>query len=64
LGLGFRGSSNQVVHFLSDRHIQERELFTQRKRDVEIHVENDSLLVVGVPLLNFSSDLKQSLGLK
>lgn len=61
--LGFRGSSNQVVHFLSDRHIEERELFTQRKRDVEIHVEKDSLLVVGVPPLNFSSDFKQSLGL-
>ncbi|MEA5536617.1 4Fe-4S single cluster domain-containing protein [Crocosphaera sp. XPORK-15E] len=62
--LGFRGSSNQVVHFLTDRHLQERELFTQRKRDVEIHVQKDSLLVVGVPPLNFSPDLKQSLGLK
>ena len=59
--VGFRGSSNQVVHFLSDRHIPDRDLFVQRKRDVEIHVQKDSLLVVGVPPVNFSPKLKDSL---
>ena len=59
--LGFRGSSNQVVHFLSDRHISDRDLFVERKRDVEIHVQKDSLLVVGVPPVNFSPKLKDSL---
>ena len=59
--LGFRGSSNQVVHFLSDRHIPDRDLFVERKRDVEIHVQKDSLLVVGVPPVNFSPKLKDSL---
>ena len=62
--LGFRGSSNQVVHFLSDRYLQEKDLFTQRQRDVEIHIQQNSLLVVGVPPLHFSPDLKQSLGLE
>ena len=31
---GWRGSSNQVVHFLTNRHLPESSLFTQRKRDV------------------------------
>jgi len=61
--LGFRGSSNQVVHFLTERHIQEKELFIQRRRDVEIHIQEDSLLVVGVPPIDFSPNLKHSLGL-
>jgi anaerobic ribonucleoside-triphosphate reductase activating protein len=44
---GWRGSSNQVAHFLTPRHIQDADLFTQRRRDVEIHVRESSALVVG-----------------
>ncbi len=51
---GWRGSSNQIVHFLTSRHIREASLFTERKRDVEIHLSDESALMVGVPPLNFS----------
>jgi len=50
---GWRGSSNQVIHFLTNRHIKDAELFTQRKRDVEIQIRDDSALMVGVPPVNF-----------
>lgn len=58
---GWRGSSNQVAHFLTPRHIQDADLFTQRRRDVEIHVRESSALVVGVPPINFSQDFKQAI---
>ncbi len=51
---GWRGSSNQIVHFLTSRHLSEASLFTERKRDVEIHLSDESALMVGVPPLNFS----------
>jgi len=50
---GWRGSSNQVVHFLTPRHLPEANLFTERQRDVEIHILNDSALMVGVPPKKF-----------
>ncbi|MEH1780344.1 MAG: 4Fe-4S single cluster domain-containing protein [Nostoc sp.] len=55
---GWRGSSNQVVHFLTPRHLSEASLFTERKRDVEIHLRNDSALMVGVPPHCFSPYFK------
>lgn len=61
---GWRGSSNQVVHFLTPRHISESSLFTERKRDVEIHVRDESALMVGVPPQNFSAHFKQTVGHK
>ena len=61
---GWRGSSNQVVHFLTPRHISESSLFTERKRDVEIHVRDESALMVGVPPQNFSAHFKQAVGHK
>lgn len=56
----WRGSSNQVVHFLTSRHVDDAEFFTQRRRDVEIHVRENSALVVGVPPINFSNNFKQA----
>ncbi len=58
---GWRGSSNQVVNFLTPRHIKDADFFTQRRRDVEIHVRETSALVVGVPPVNFSPNLKQAI---
>jgi anaerobic ribonucleoside-triphosphate reductase activating protein len=57
---GWRGSSNQVVHFLTPRHLSEASLFTERKRDVEIHLRDDSALMVGVPPYNLSAHFKQA----
>ena len=55
---GWRGSSNQVIHFLTPRHLPEVSLFTERQRDVEIHLRNASALMVGVPPHNFSNKFK------
>jgi anaerobic ribonucleoside-triphosphate reductase activating protein len=60
---GWRGSSNQVVHFLTSRHLSEAQLFNERKRDVEIHLQDDSALMVGIPPHNFSNDFKQAVDL-
>ncbi|NEP85216.1 MAG: radical SAM protein [Okeania sp. SIO3C4] len=57
---GWRGSSNQVVHFLSPRHLSEANLFVERKRDVEIHLRNDSALMVGVPAHDFPKYFHQA----
>jgi anaerobic ribonucleoside-triphosphate reductase activating protein len=52
---GWRGSSNQVVHFLTARHLQDGALFTERKRDIELYLRNDNALMVGVPPVKFSN---------
>lgn len=45
---GWRGSSNQRVHFLSGRY-QDREMdFLDGNRDIEIHLFDDHYLMVGV----------------
>lgn len=56
---GWRGSSNQTVHFLTPRHRPDAELFTTRKRDVEIHLRNQSALMVGVPPQDFRDRFQQ-----
>ncbi len=53
-------SINQVVHFLTPRHLAEASLFTHRQRDIEIHTRAASALIVGVPPHNFSSNFKQA----
>jgi anaerobic ribonucleoside-triphosphate reductase activating protein len=57
---GWRGSSNQVVHFLTSRHLPEASFFNERKRDVEIHMRDDSALMVGVPPIHFSDYFKKA----
>jgi anaerobic ribonucleoside-triphosphate reductase activating protein len=60
---GWRGSSNQRIHFLTSGHLSEASLFTDRKRDVEIHLREDSALMVGVPPHKFSTDFKNAVDL-
>lgn len=57
---GGRGSSNQVIHFLSFRHLPEADLFSERQRNVEIHIRNQSALMVGVPPRHFSEVFEKS----
>jgi anaerobic ribonucleoside-triphosphate reductase activating protein len=52
---GWRGSANQVVHFLTSRHLEDAPLFTERKRDIELYLRNDNALMVGVPPMKFSN---------
>lgn len=56
---GWRGSANQVVHFLTGRHLPEADLFCDRPRNVEIHLRGDAALMVGIPPHNFSHNFQQ-----
>ncbi|MBC1238341.1 4Fe-4S single cluster domain-containing protein [Nostoc sp. 2RC] len=58
---GWRGSSNQVVHFLSPRYLPEASLFLERERNVEIHLCNDAALMVGIPPHNFQRAFEQTI---
>lgn len=58
---GWRGSSNQIVHFLSPRHLPEASLFLERKRNVEIHLRHDGALMVGIPPHNFQKTFVQTI---
>lgn len=60
---GYRGSSNQIVHLLTPRHLSEVHEFQQRHRDVEIHARETTALVVGVPPIGFSANLKQAIAI-
>ena len=48
-GGGLRGSSNQTVHFLTDRYDEYRALYGGARRDVQIMIEGDDALMIGVP---------------
>jgi anaerobic ribonucleoside-triphosphate reductase activating protein len=46
---GLRGSSNQRVHFLTDRYVNLKDDFETGSRQVEWHLLTGELLMVGVP---------------
>lgn len=48
-GLGLRGSSNQCIHFLTDRYTAMKDSFESGSRQVEVHLLKHELLMVGVP---------------
>lgn len=50
---GLRGSSNQEILFLSDKLIEEKEYFFHKNRDLEFYIQNDGVLMVGIPEQNF-----------
>jgi len=60
---GWRGSANQIVHFLTGRHLPEADLFRDRTRNVEIHLRGDAALMVGIPPHNFSGNFQQAVDL-
>lgn len=47
-GLSLRGSSNQQLHLLTSRYAKYSMSYGAAKREVEIHVREDDLMVVGV----------------
>lgn len=47
--LGLRGSSNQKIHYLTDRLIGERQYFEQRQRSLDVFVQNGKTIWVGIP---------------
>ncbi len=62
-GMGLRGSSNQKIHFLTDRyvHLQE-ELINGRRSKLEIDLTQDGVIQVsGIPHRNFILDFEKRL---
>jgi anaerobic ribonucleoside-triphosphate reductase activating protein len=58
---GWRGSSNQVVHFLSSRYLSQANLFLERERNVEIHLRNEAALMIGIPPHNFQRAFEETI---
>ena len=58
-GQGLRGSANQVVHYTTDR-LNDCEL-ERLERSVEVVVQPDGVLVVGLPPAGFALDLEAPL---
>ena len=45
---GWRGSTNQKIHFLTGRYKEYENVFLNRKRDMEMHLFQDHYLLVGI----------------
>ncbi len=50
-GIGLRGSSNQRIHYLTERLISYRHSLEHGKRDVEIYLDGKQLKTIGIPQL-------------
>lgn len=48
-GRSLIGSANQVPHFLTDRYKPYEEMYTSKKRNVEIIATQDEVLLTGIP---------------
>lgn len=48
-GKALKGSSNQVVHFLTDRYLPYQALYEQESRNAEVYATEDDMFFVGVP---------------
>lgn len=53
-GIGLRGSSNQEIHFLTDRLVHEKPYFFDRRNNLEYHIKSDGVLIVGIPKSDFN----------
>ena len=58
----YRGSDNQVIHFLSSKYISFREKINNtHNRSVEFVYKNDDLFLVGIPEKGFDEKIWQNL---
>ena len=48
-GKSLKGSSNQKVHFITDRYIPYKDLYDGDNRDVQVFVSDDEAFFVGIP---------------
>lgn len=58
---GWRGSSNQKIHFLTPRYKANASMFLERHRSIEIHIRDDHALMVGVPPKSFERKLESTI---
>ena len=48
-GVGLRGSSNQRLHFLTNRLLPYKKELQSGKRQVEININNNNIDAIGIP---------------
>ena len=48
-GKALKGSSNQVVNYISDRYLPYKALYEQGSRDAEVYATENEMFLVGVP---------------
>lgn len=51
--MDFRGSSNQTIHYLSDRLVSHKDYFESYSRQLEFHHQSDGILMTGIPVRGF-----------
>ncbi len=50
---GLRGSTNQKIHFLTNKLINEKDYFYNSKRDLNFYVTDSEVMMTGIPEKNF-----------
>jgi anaerobic ribonucleoside-triphosphate reductase activating protein len=53
-GHGLRGSSNQQIHFLTDKLLPFKDEILAPRSSVELHLLDDGVLMTGIPKSNFN----------
>lgn len=48
-GGSLKGSANQTVNFITDRYLPYKSLYEGKRRDIQILIEHDRSLLIGVP---------------
>ena len=48
-GGSLKGSANQTVNFITDRYLPYKSLYEGKRRDIQILIDNDRSLLIGVP---------------
>ena len=48
-GAALKGSSNQTVNFITDRYLSVHDLYNSNSRDIQIMIEGNDALLIGVP---------------
>ena len=48
-GVSLKGSSNQNVHFITDRYIMHKDMYEKKQRNAEVYVNGNELFFVGIP---------------
>lgn len=52
-GKSLKGSSNQSIHFLTDRLLSSKNEILSARSKVELHIRNDGVLLAGIPQKEF-----------
>jgi len=58
---GLRGSSNQQIHFLTERYVDLAPAFEETSRNTELHLLDGEMLLVGIPSPKFLTGFRRTI---